>query len=120
MIFVADESVDRPIVARLRLDGHDVYEIADAEPSISDDEVLERARERSAVLITADKDFGDLVNRQRLLHTGVILIRFAGASANVKARILATVVREHSSEMPGAFCVVTGTSIRIRREDRLT
>jgi hypothetical protein len=29
-------------------------------------------------LLTADKDFGELIFRQRLLHAGVLLIRRAG------------------------------------------
>jgi predicted nuclease of predicted toxin-antitoxin system len=58
---VADESVNRQIVERLRLDGHDVLSIAELDPGIDDDSVLHKSREVSAVLVTADKDFGELV-----------------------------------------------------------
>jgi predicted nuclease of predicted toxin-antitoxin system len=63
MNLVADEGVDRQIVEQLRQDGHDVAYIAELAPSISDDEVLQQANDRHALLVTADKDFGELVFR---------------------------------------------------------
>jgi hypothetical protein len=58
--FVADESVDAPIVHRLREAGHEVWSVAEESPSISDREVLRAASEADRVLLTADRDFGDL------------------------------------------------------------
>ncbi|HEX2076951.1 MAG TPA: DUF5615 family PIN-like protein [Longimicrobium sp.] len=75
MIFVCDEGVDRSIVEQLRADEHEVVHIAELSPSISDDEVLAEANTRGAVLVTADKDFGELVFRLGKLSTGVLLIR---------------------------------------------
>lgn len=65
MNLLADESVDRQIVERLRQDGHEVLYAAEMEPGIPDDVVLERANEISAWLMTADKDFGELVFRDK-------------------------------------------------------
>lgn len=70
MNLVADEGVDGHIIARLRQDGHDVLYIAEIEPSISDDIVLSHANAQEALLLTEDKDFGELVFRQGLVHTG--------------------------------------------------
>jgi predicted nuclease of predicted toxin-antitoxin system len=72
---VADENVDKEIVDRLRADGHEVLYIAEENAGIDDGTVLDRSLETGAVLLTADKDFGDLVFRQRLLHAGVLLAR---------------------------------------------
>jgi predicted nuclease of predicted toxin-antitoxin system len=63
MNLLADEGVDRPVVEQLRQDGHDVLYVAEMEPSINDDVVLMRANQHQAVLLTADKDFGELVYR---------------------------------------------------------
>ena len=60
MNLLADENVDRQIVEQLRLDGHDVLYIAEFEPSISDNIVFDRANERSALLLTEDKDFHEV------------------------------------------------------------
>jgi len=61
MNLVADESVDGPIVERLRQDGHAVFYIAELDPGIDDDAVLDEANRSGALLITSDKDFGELV-----------------------------------------------------------
>jgi len=73
--FVADESVDRQIVERLRLDGHRVAYVAEMSPGIMDETVLTESRVSESVLIMADKDFGELVFRQRQASTGVLLMR---------------------------------------------
>ncbi len=65
MNFLADESVDRQIVDALRGDDHAVLYVTEMDPGISDDEVLDKAEKGSAILITADKDFGELVFRQQ-------------------------------------------------------
>ena len=78
MNLVVDESIDRPIVDLLRQDGHTVLYVAELSPSIDDDAFLRRANERGALLITSDKDFGELVFRLRRIHTGVVLLRLAG------------------------------------------
>jgi hypothetical protein len=61
---VADENIDQQIVDRLRSEGHEVLFIAELDPGIDDDAVLLKSRESNAVLVTADKDFGELIFRQ--------------------------------------------------------
>ena len=117
MKLVADEGVDRPIIERLRADGHDVFYVAESDAGISDDEVLRVANERGAVLVTADKDFGELVFRQKRLVHGVILLRLAGLAPGTKASIVSTALQQHASEMHDSFSVVTPPSVRIRHQD---
>jgi len=74
MNLLADEGVDKPIVELLRQDGHEVLYVAEMEPSIPDETVLQRANEYEALLLTQDKDYGELVYRRGLVHLGVILI----------------------------------------------
>jgi len=80
--FLADEGVDRPIVERLRLERVSVWYVAEMQPSIADDLVLAIANQQGALLLTADKDFGELVFRQQRLAIGVVLIRKARAISN--------------------------------------
>ncbi|MFO0849643.1 MAG: DUF5615 family PIN-like protein [Gemmataceae bacterium] len=115
MNLVADESVEQDIVARLRTDGHDVVYVAELAPSITDDAVLDEANVRTALLVTGDKDFGELVYRLGRVHGGVVLARLAGLSAAAKAEIVARVLRDHEAELPGAFSVITPGAVRIRR-----
>ena len=116
MNLVANEGVDRPVVERLRQDGHDVVYVAELSPSITDEEVLQQADARTAVLLTADKDFGELVFRQGLVHSGVLLLRLAGLANATKAEIVAEVCRDRAAELIGAFSVVSPGQVRIRRK----
>jgi predicted nuclease of predicted toxin-antitoxin system len=115
MKFLADENMDAAIVDRLRQVGHQVWYVLEMEPGIPDEEVLALANREGAVLITADKDFGELVFRLRSITTGVILIRLAGLSTLAKIDIIIMTIQEHESELFAAFTVVSPTSIRIRK-----
>jgi predicted nuclease of predicted toxin-antitoxin system len=112
---LCDEGVERQVVERLRQDGHEVEYVAEEMPSASDEQVLERAASEQSVLVTTDKDFGELVFRQRRASSGILLLRLAGVPNAEKARITSIAVREHGSELPGAFAVVSRHQIRIRR-----
>ena len=120
MNFVADESIDREIVERLRENAHTVIYVAEMDPGISDDDVLRLANQQSAILITADKDFGELVFRQVLATYGVLLIRMAGLSQSLKAEMVSSAIKEHAPEIPNAFSVVTPGTIRIRYKPQST
>lgn len=115
MKFVADECVDGQIVARLRADGHEVAYVAEFGPGAGGEFVLEAANKTGALLLTADKDFGDLVFRMGRVTGGVLLLRLAGLPECEKVEVVAAVVARHGDELREAFTVVTPRSIRIRR-----
>ncbi len=83
-------------------------------PSIADEDVLALASRSNALLITADKDFGELVFRQRRATTGVLLLRLAGLPAEEKSAIVLSVLTAHMVELAGAFSVVSPQRLRIR------
>ena len=114
MNFVADESVDRQIVDVLRQDGHTVLYIAESGPGVSDDEVLSLANRQGALLITGDKDFGELLFRQGRVSSGVILIRLAGLSQSAKGNTVSQAIRDHTPELFQAFTVIMPGIVRIR------
>jgi len=117
VILLADESVDRPIIERLRLDGYTVIYISELKRGIPDSEVLLLAKEKNALLLTIDKDFGELVFRRKLISSGVLLIRLEGVPNKKKAEIVSSALDAHRTEMPGSFSVLTSRSIRIRKLD---
>lgn len=67
MKFLADESVDFPIIKSLREIGFDVSYLTEMYPGVTDVEVIEIAGNQSRILITADKDFGTLIFRNKLI-----------------------------------------------------
>lgn len=115
MKFLADENIDQQIVQVLRDRGHEVLYVAEMERGVDDDFLSDLTNKEGAVLVTADKDFGEIVFRQgRVLH-GVVLLRLYGIGSLEKASIVAAAVDEHALELPRSFTVISPATIRIRR-----
>jgi predicted nuclease of predicted toxin-antitoxin system len=114
MNILVDESVDQQVVVRLRDDGHDVLSVAEMDPGIDDDTVLQTANEHDAVLLTADKDFGELVFRLGRLSRGVVLLRLSGMSPDKKVAAVSTAIAEHEADLRDAFSVISPGTVRIR------
>jgi predicted nuclease of predicted toxin-antitoxin system len=114
VIFLADEGVEKQIVTALRSEGHVVTYVAEMDPGVADDVVLEWANKEKALLLTSDKNFGEMVFRQRRLSAGVILVRLSGLPPLKKAEAVLNLIRRHSQELVEAFSVVTPAGTRIR------
>ncbi len=115
MNFLADESVDRQIVEKLRYNGHNVLYIAEIGPGITDEEVLKLSNKAGTLLITADKDFGELIFRQKRFNSGIILLRLAGLQPDDKSIIVSAAVDKYSVAFADAFSVITPRNVRVRR-----
>jgi predicted nuclease of predicted toxin-antitoxin system len=113
MNFVADESLDAPIIAALRSVGHDVYSIQELHPQINDETVLEISREQNRILLTSDKDFGELVYRLKLVSAGIVLLRIPELSHAEKASLVLLLIQTHGDKLNASFCVVKFDKIRI-------
>ena len=85
-------------------------------PGISDNVVLETANREGVLLLTADKDFGELVFRFRRLSSGVMLVRLYGLLPAKKAEIVVSIFKKHFDELLEAFSVITPMGIRIRHQ----
>lgn len=112
MRLLADENVPRAVVDELRRWGHDLDWIRTASPGISDPEVLERARVEDRIVLTFDKDFGELAFRQRLpCGCGVILLRLVLPPDELATRIADVLASR--DDWPGHFSVVEAERIRM-------
>lgn len=115
MRLLVDDGVDVAIVSRLRADGHDVTYVAELAPGATDSAVLELAASDERLLLTADKDFGELVFRQRRAACGVLLVRLPGVASSARSDAVASALADHGDEMANAFSVVSPGLVRIRR-----
>jgi predicted nuclease of predicted toxin-antitoxin system len=114
--FLLDESAEFRIAGFLESDGHDVTAIAHDYPaSLEDPDVLELARTEQRVLITNDRDFGELVFRRHLPHAGVIYFRVPlDTTAEQKIAWLQRILAELADRLD-QFIVVEPHRIRVRR-----
>ena len=115
MIFLADESLEFPLVTGLREQGMDCRAIVEEYPSIPDDEVLEISRSLGAILLTEDKDFGELVVRFNMQHCGVLLLRLDDdIEIEDKLELLYDTLTEFGDKIKGNFAVLSDDRLRIR------
>jgi len=111
--FLADESCDFAAVRALRTEGFDVLCVAEVMAGADDESVIALALREGRILITEDKDFGQLVFAAGSKSVGVVLTRFpAGARPVLGARML-DLVRKHADRLSGSFVVLQPERIRI-------
>ena len=114
MQFMVDESAGAAVVDYLRSLGHDVLAVAETMPQAEDAVILDQAASEGRVLITNDKDFGELVFRTGRVHHGVLLLRLHDESSSNRVRMVTVVLEGYADRLENHFIVATEWSIRIR------
>ena len=113
MRLLANENFPGLAITAIRSRGHDVAWIREDSPGISDHAVLSRATAEERILITFDKDFGELVFRLGLnAPSGIILFRIPPDSPSFVAHTAVTVL-ESWTNWAGHFSVVDETRVRM-------
>ena len=113
MNFLADESCAGPVIQALREAGHDVKTIAEQEKGATDEQVLQYALHENRVLITEDRDFGELVYARGQSSSGVILVRFPSSFRRAQPATVVAAVAKLGSRLQNAFTVLEPGRVRI-------
>jgi predicted nuclease of predicted toxin-antitoxin system len=115
MRFLLDESAELRIATHLRQQGHDVKVSAHDYPSaLSDREVLALAYQEQRVLITNDRDFGELIFRHGLPHAGVVYFRLGDQAIATKLAWLDRLLTSYTADL-ASYLVITDRGVRVRR-----
>ena len=114
MRWLADECVDAGLVSHLRAAGYDVVYTAEIAPAISDVETVARAYAEDRLLLTEDKDFGDLVFRRGHSIPGLVLLRIDPAWHELKKRRLAAAIDRFGETLRGRYTVIEPARMRTR------
>lgn len=88
MKFITDENLGIQVPQYLRSLGYDVISVIEVALSKPDPDILNIANKENRILLTTDKDFGELVFKEKLIHSGVILLRLKDESVRNKKRVL--------------------------------
>lgn len=113
MRLLANENFPFDAVVALRENGHDVAWIREGVRGINDEQVLQRAQEEERLLITFDKDFGELAFRSKLPATsGVILFRISAPSPQYVAQVAVQAIASRT-DWAGHFSVIEDNRIRM-------
>jgi predicted nuclease of predicted toxin-antitoxin system len=111
--FLADESCDFGVVRALRATAHEVLAVAELASGSDDAIVLDMACRQNRVLLTEDKDFGQLVYAHSQQSSGVIFIRYPASARKTLPNGVVGLVSELASDLMGSFVVMSPGRIRI-------
>jgi predicted nuclease of predicted toxin-antitoxin system len=116
---LANENVPLGAVRLIRQAGHAVASLSEEAPGLGDAEVVARARAAGQVLITFDRDYGDLIYRDRLPPpAGVLYCRFRPSTPAEAANRVLLALDELGDRMIGSFVVIERDQTRVRRLPR--
>lgn len=116
MRFLVDENVGPSVADWLTEQGHDVSSVYEVYRGERDTFVLDKAQFEERILITNDKDFGEMIFRHKLPHSGVILLRLANEQPMKTIAALRDLLEQYSDQIAENFVVVTETAVRIVRD----
>lgn len=111
---VVDESVHSGLTAMLRSGAFEVFAVAAESPGVPDGEVVRIAMERSAVLITEDRHFGEWVFAHGARLPGVLYLRYRVDEIDAIRLVLERFLIDRRDDLHGAFVVLSPKRIRIR------
>jgi predicted nuclease of predicted toxin-antitoxin system len=111
--FLADESCDFGVVNALRAEGYNVLALTEITTRSVDSQVIAQAYHEKRILITEDKDFGQLVFASQADSAGVILIRYPGNARKSLQEAIVKLIHEQGEDIANAFIVMQPGYIRI-------
>ena len=115
MRFLADENIPRASVTNLQQSGYDLQWIADFSPGISDEQILLIAQEQDRIIITFDRDFGELLFKKKItFRIGIIYLKFVPSSILEPAIILNSIIQTGKYVFENYFTVIERDLIRQR------
>ncbi|CAN5244924.1 hypothetical protein BH23GEM4_BH23GEM4_20130 [soil metagenome] len=115
MRVLVDENVPFPSVRQLRAAGYDVESVAELAPGMADLDVLAHAHQHQQLLLTFDRDFGELIYRRgATVPAGVLYLRFIPATPEEPGVIIRDLLETKALSMRDRFTVVQRERIRQR------
>ena len=114
-MFLANENFPRPSIHILRENGYLVKSIQEDSPGISDNEVITIAQNNNLIILTFDKDYGELIFRHsRSTPPSIIFFREKGDNPLFAGQLLLSLLSNSSITLEKAFTVIEEKSLRQR------
>ena len=113
--FLVDVGVGKKVERWLLNHGYDIKCVRDIDPRMPDREILKIAVYEARMVLTMDKDFGELIYNSGLPHAGVLLLRLEDAGVDEKIEIVEKVLNKYSDKLLKKFSVFKDGRLRIRK-----
>ena len=113
MRFLVDECTGTSVADWLKSEKHEVFSVFEQWRGVSDDEIIEKCQNEDYILITSDKDFGEMVFRNQKVHNGIILLRCEPNIFKKRIEVLKKLIQNYSDSLQNNFVEVTNDKVRI-------
>jgi predicted nuclease of predicted toxin-antitoxin system len=113
-VIVADENIDQSIIDYLRYNNKTVLSIREELPGISDIKVIDKAASEKALILTEDKDFGELIFSHGLKGCSVLLLRYKAANDHSFLGRILKAIQHYEINTGHYFYTVTPKNVRVR------
>ncbi len=110
--FLANVNVEKPLIDFLEEKGFDVKWVTNIDKRMPDDRVCEIANSEQRIIITNDKDFGEIVFYQQKITYGIILLRAKGQNSSEKIILFDKLLENYLDKIANHFVVLTKTKFR--------
>ena len=114
MKFLVDVGVGKKVESWLKKNGFDVLSVRDIDSCAKDSQILYWAVDQQRMVITMDKDFGELVYNTGMHHAGVLILRLEDADGDTKVKVIQKILTEYYDRIESHFCVFQEGRLRIR------
>ena len=112
--FVIDAGVGKLVEKWLEEIGHIVYAVMTVNHEMVDEDIINFALEKEAIIITMDSDFGTIVFKEGFKHCGILFLRLDEATGEEKLVTIQYIIPNYIEELKNNFCVYQNGKLRIR------
>jgi predicted nuclease of predicted toxin-antitoxin system len=116
--FLVDVGVGEKVEEYLLEKRYDTKAVRSLDQSMSDQEIIRLAALEKRIVITMDKDFGELVYHSGMDHCGILLLRLEDATGSEKQQVIAKILAKYADNMKNNFCVYQNKKFRFRKLSR--
>ncbi len=116
--FLVDVGVGEKVEEYLLEKRYDTKAVRSLDQSMPDQEIIRLAALEKRIVITMDKDFGELVYHSGMDHCGILLLRLEDATGSEKQQVIAKILAQYADNMKNNFCVYQNKKFRFRKLSR--
>jgi len=113
--FLIDVGVGKQVEHYLQTQGYDIKTVRAIDNKMPDTDIIHLAVAENRMVITMDKDFGELVYHCGMAHSGVLLLRLEEATGTQKVQVIADILANYSTQIFHCFCVFQNDKLRIKK-----
>ena len=116
--FLVDVGVGKKVEEYLLEKKYDTKVVRLFDQRMPDQEIIRLAALEKRIVITMDKDFGELVYHSSMDHCGILLLRLEDATGSEKCQVIAEILAKYADSMKNNFCVYQNKKFRFRKLSR--